>query len=198
MIRMTLPTRRLVAVAVARLVRRSDSVGLGFVMSSNESEQVAPILQILDGNLNFAAEVTPHHVSPGAISKIEPSATGSCNMVRNEPELNLLAVGKCDKTGLKTIGDRRRLNQRWITGAQLEFARIVPHSCKVHLDSGSEDKPGEAQCQQECEYDEFLHFPAERRVVAPAGGSPNSNWDVIAGCHARLVGRLILGHCWSG
>jgi len=30
------------------------------------------------------------------------------------------------------------------------------------------------------------HLLAERRVVAPAEGSPNSNWNVIAGCHSRL------------
>lgn len=29
-----------------------------------------------------------------------------------------------------------------------------------------------------------------RRVVAPARGSPNSNIDVIAGCHARFGRRL--------
>jgi len=31
-----------------------------------------------------------------------------------------------------------------------------------------------------------LHILTQRRVVAPAEGSPDSNKDVIAGCHSRL------------
>lgn len=74
-------------------------------MSFNESDQVAPVPYSLNGDLNFAAEVTSRHVSTGAIAEIKPRATGTCNMVRNEPELDLLAIGKCDKTGLKATGD---------------------------------------------------------------------------------------------
>lgn len=76
-------------------------------MRLNECDQVAPVLHVLVGNLDLAAKVAPGHVSSSAVSEIESRATGSSNVVRNEPKLDLFTVGKCNNPCLKTTGDRR-------------------------------------------------------------------------------------------
>jgi len=71
-------------------------------MRPKEGNQIITVPPFLPGNLNLAAKVTPRHASAGAVAEVEPHATRPCNIVRHEPKLDPLTVGKCGSPGLKT------------------------------------------------------------------------------------------------